>query len=121
MDALKLFHRLPPDYQKIFLEGPALAPPNNVKSNFTNPANKNEIGWAITAAGLGLATASILLRLYVKIFCIKKFQLEDCKTTSHTFKKVLTVTRYCSYGPCMFMCSLLRSTADSFPGSFCRI
>ncbi|KAI1754179.1 cytochrome P450 [Xylaria castorea] len=61
------------------LNGPALAPPDGVVPNFTNPPNEDALGIAVISICLVLATTAGLLRAYSRIIVTAKLRIEDCK------------------------------------------
>ena len=70
---------LPKEEQDIYLEYPALEHPEGNPPQFENPPNENATGYGVVAMMLFLASLSVLTRLYVKIFSIKKVKIEECK------------------------------------------
>ncbi len=70
---------LTPDEQEEVLNGPALPPPPGVVPNFDNPGRWNYWGILTNVLCLTITLAVIGLRAYVKIFCVKKPRIEDCK------------------------------------------
>lgn len=77
----KIFYKLSPTAQRALLEGPALHPPQDVLPNFANPPNRREAGWAVIILSIVLSSSAVAIRMYSKIFCMKKMELEDCKQT----------------------------------------
>ncbi|KAI0451921.1 hypothetical protein F5B21DRAFT_485070 [Xylaria acuta] len=59
------------------LNGPALAPPDGVLPNLTNPPNQNALGIAVTAVCLFLGTFAVLLRAYSRVLVSRKLHIED--------------------------------------------
>lgn len=59
------------------LDGPAMAPPPGVKSNFENPDNLShpELAWL----QLIIATVVVLMRVYTKLGVVRKMLAEDCE------------------------------------------
>lgn len=70
---------LPKEEQDVFLEYPALAHPEGKPPQFENPPNENATGYGVIGLMLFLASFSVLARLYVKIFSIRKVNIEECK------------------------------------------
>ncbi|KAK8057875.1 hypothetical protein PG996_011812 [Apiospora saccharicola] len=69
---------LSPEELAVALEGPALAPPQGITPNFDNPPNQNTLGVGVTALGLVLTTAMLLLRLYVRFIVNRRAHFDDC-------------------------------------------
>lgn len=74
---------LPKEEQDMYLEYPALAHPEGKPPQFENPPNENATGYGVVGLMLFLASFSVLTRLYVKIFSIKKVNIEECKYVRH--------------------------------------
>ncbi|KAI1452064.1 hypothetical protein F4805DRAFT_54816 [Annulohypoxylon moriforme] len=72
---------LSPAELQAFLNGPALAPPAGVIPNFDHPENKNEIAQAVIPLCLVLTTIAVFLRVWARIFCIKKVEFPDILMT----------------------------------------
>ncbi|KAI2618565.1 hypothetical protein GGS26DRAFT_380968 [Hypomontagnella submonticulosa] len=68
---------LSPAQLEAFLNQPALQPPDNVIPNFENPPNRNDIAQAVVPFCLTITTIAVLLRIYARMFCVKKFELHD--------------------------------------------
>ena len=63
-------------------EDVALDPPLNVNPDFQDPFTLKPY-WIVTAAlGLIATTFFMILRLYTKVFIVKKIRWEDCKAES---------------------------------------
>lgn len=71
---------LTPEQLEALLNGPALAPPDGVIPNFDNPPNQTYIGAAVVPICLAATTIAVLLRVYARIFCVKKVGLPDGKS-----------------------------------------
>ncbi|PGG99347.1 hypothetical protein AJ80_09385 [Polytolypa hystricis UAMH7299] len=63
------------------LDGPALAPPEGVTSNFDNPDNQNELALGVLVTCVAIATFSFLLRAYGRIYLLRRFQIEEALVT----------------------------------------
>lgn len=61
------------------MEDPALAPPNGTIPNFTNPYTFKTEALVYQVIILILATSITFLRIYTKLFVVRKWVLEDCK------------------------------------------
>ncbi|KAI2634655.1 hypothetical protein GGS21DRAFT_113844 [Xylaria nigripes] len=59
------------------LDGPALPPPPGVIPNFDHPINGNDLATLTNIVCLTITTVTFVLRAYVKIFCVKRLQIED--------------------------------------------
>lgn len=70
---------LTPDQVEQLLNGPAAAPPPNTVPNLENPHNENRLAIAVIATCLALATVFSVLRVFSRVFCVRKVRLEDCK------------------------------------------
>lgn len=71
------WNALTPAQQNAVLQGPALAPPTGVQSQFANPPNHNAMVIAVTSICLILATTFVLLRVYSKAFIDRRVNIED--------------------------------------------
>ncbi|KAH6645399.1 hypothetical protein BKA67DRAFT_111382 [Truncatella angustata] len=71
------WNSLTPAQQDAFLNGPALAPPAGVKSNFVDPPNHNATVIGVTTMCVALAAVMVLLRAYSKLCVSKKVNIED--------------------------------------------
>ena len=60
------------------LNGPALTPPSGVQPNFTNPPNMDRTVILVITLCTTFSTIAILLRLYTKLFVLRKVVFEDC-------------------------------------------
>ncbi|KAI3325752.1 hypothetical protein HD806DRAFT_553010 [Xylariaceae sp. AK1471] len=63
--------------QQMILNGSALTPPPGVVPNFDHPPNENYLGILTNFICVITTLVVVLLRAYVKIFCMKKVQIED--------------------------------------------
>ncbi|XDG05671.1 hypothetical protein ABKA04_005286 [Annulohypoxylon sp. FPYF3050] len=63
------------------LNGPALAPPDGVIPNFDDKDNKNYIAQAVVPLCLVLTSIAVFLRVWSRIFYIKKVELTDALMT----------------------------------------
>jgi hypothetical protein len=61
-----------------YLNGPALKPPPGIVPNFTDAPNQTALCFGVTITCAILVTFGAVIRLYTRIFCIKKMRLEDC-------------------------------------------
>ncbi|KAI1485446.1 hypothetical protein F5X96DRAFT_659932 [Biscogniauxia mediterranea] len=68
---------LPKEQQELILDGPALAPPANVTSNFDNPPNNDGLAHGVFAVCLFFATFSFSVRIYARAIRTKKLRVED--------------------------------------------
>lgn len=59
------------------LDGPALAPPPGVVSNFDNPSNQNGLAMGVLIACASIATVCLLLRIYGRFYLLRKVSAED--------------------------------------------
>ncbi|KAI0868122.1 hypothetical protein GGS24DRAFT_483331 [Hypoxylon argillaceum] len=57
--------------------GPALAPPEGVESNFDNPSNGNTLVITVLSVGLTISTLFLIIRCLAKVVYLKRFQIED--------------------------------------------
>lgn len=72
------FPNYPPDVQQEILNGAALTPPVGQISNFDDPPNHNTEALAVAVICISLAMMAGLLRVYSRLFVVKKVHLEDC-------------------------------------------
>lgn len=72
------FPNYPPAVQQAILDGPAMVPPNGTIPDFDDPPNSNSLGIGIGVMCLFLGTTTFFLRVYSRIFIVKKLQIEDC-------------------------------------------
>ncbi|KAI0548084.1 hypothetical protein F4679DRAFT_332166 [Xylaria curta] len=86
------------------LNGPALAPPDGVVPNFTNPPNQNALGIAVISICLVLATAGGLLRAYSRVIVSRKLRIEDSPPSSRAYSfcmpsssRILHISVLCTY------------------------
>lgn len=59
------------------LEGPAMVPPDGVEPNFENPENQNALAWGVLTTCVVVATVSLLLRAYGRVYLMRKVQAEE--------------------------------------------
>ena len=60
------------------LNGPAMVPPPEVTPNFVDPPNLRHIVIIMLIFYMTLSTMVILMRMYTKIFLLRKTVFEDC-------------------------------------------
>jgi hypothetical protein len=65
--------------EAILLEGPAHPPPPGYVPNYNNPHNLRTFSAATLAICLIITTSMTFMRMYVKIFTVKRVNIEDCK------------------------------------------
>lgn len=61
-----------------WLNGPAMVPPPGVTPNFVDPPNQRHIVLFVLIFYMTLSTIVILMRMYTKIFLLRKTVFEDC-------------------------------------------
>ncbi|KAH9897419.1 hypothetical protein F4778DRAFT_743523 [Xylariomycetidae sp. FL2044] len=66
-----------PAERAAILEAPALLAPPGVVTDFDHPPNRNDLAHLTNAICLIITAIVALIRVYVKIFCVKKVYLED--------------------------------------------
>lgn len=59
------------------LNVPALKPPPGEVSDFENAWNNNRVAQTTNALCLFAVIVATLIRVYAKVFCLKKIQVED--------------------------------------------
>jgi hypothetical protein len=59
--------------------GPALAPPDGVDSNFDNPSNGNTLVITVLSVSLTISSLFLLIRGLAKGVYLKRLQFEDCR------------------------------------------
>ncbi|RYP20875.1 hypothetical protein DL767_009381 [Monosporascus sp. MG133] len=69
------------------LEMPAMAAPDGITPNFDNPPNQNGLAVAVLTLCLVVSTICVCLRVYARIYLLRKFQVEE----------VLTLSAYCLF------------------------
>lgn len=70
---------LPEEEREHILNGPALAPPPGVTPNFLNPENHNAAGHSAIVVCLCFVSILVPIRLYSKLFCLRRIHFEDSK------------------------------------------
>ena len=73
---------LPPINIEALLNGPGLAPPHGVIPNFIHPSGQQGVIIAANAICVAIATISLLIRMYTKVFLVKRYGWEDCESLS---------------------------------------
>ncbi|KAI0179003.1 hypothetical protein GGR52DRAFT_569909 [Hypoxylon sp. FL1284] len=68
---------LPNEQQQALLDGPALAPPKGVVSNFDNPDNNNGLAYGVIALCITVATLCLMIRAYSRLVLFKQLKVED--------------------------------------------
>ncbi|KAI1768206.1 hypothetical protein GGR53DRAFT_479376 [Hypoxylon sp. FL1150] len=71
------FGSLSPAQQEDLLNGPALAPPANVVSDFVNPPNEDTLARVVIGIALAIATICVMLRSYAVWLVVKKIHISD--------------------------------------------
>lgn len=61
---------------------PITPPPEGVTPDFTNPTNHGKVETVVTSILLGITVIFILNRIYVKTFIVRKYMLDDRKSSS---------------------------------------
>ena len=59
------------------LAQPALAAPAGVTADFDNPPNRNGLAWFVTTFCMIIATLSLLIRGYAKLWVKKEIHVEE--------------------------------------------
>ncbi|KAI0378825.1 hypothetical protein F5Y04DRAFT_141083 [Hypomontagnella monticulosa] len=85
---------LSPDEQQAIYDKPSLPPPAGVASNFDDPSNRNVLGLAVITTCLVITTISIVVRIYGKLFCVRKFMIED----------YFAIAAFGTYVGCIYCC-----------------
>ncbi|GAW26144.1 putative integral membrane protein [Rosellinia necatrix] len=77
------FYSLPFDQQvEIFNNLPSLPAPEGVEPDYDHPRARNDVTIAVTVVGLAFTTVLFALRVYSRLFIVKKVRLEDCECLS---------------------------------------
>lgn len=76
---MEQFPYLPKAQQDALYAGPALPHPDGIIPDLENPQNDNVSGYVVTTLLLTLGSLAFLIRLYVKIFLMRKVRLEEGK------------------------------------------
>ena len=71
---------LTPAALQALLEGAAMTPPSGENSNFVDPPTFNTAMLVVDVLFLVLATLTVFIRMYTKIFINRKAHLEDCES-----------------------------------------
>ena len=58
---------------------PAAKPPPGVTPNFIDPPSEKDVIVAYTTIFTIVATLGVAARMYVRLFIIRKIQIEDCE------------------------------------------
>ena len=74
---------MPDSYLDGIRDQPAAPPPPGVIPNFDNPPNNNELAIAVLATSIVITTSAFLIRVYSKVFCTKKINIEDCQSVQN--------------------------------------
>lgn len=67
------------------LNGPAMAPPSGVIPNFVDPPNIEHVIILVLVLCVVLQTLALLMRIYTKVFIIRKMAVEDCMSSSAVY------------------------------------
>lgn len=78
MERLLQFPNLSSEEQQEILDGPGLTPPKGVTPNLNDPENHNGVAIAVSVVCICLVTTTILIRIYSRLFIVKKWNFEDC-------------------------------------------
>jgi hypothetical protein len=62
------------------LDMPALAPPPGVVPNFVDPPTNRTAIFGVFVTCLVIMTLAVAIRMYTKIFMLKKLAVEDCES-----------------------------------------
>ncbi|KAI1504749.1 hypothetical protein F5X99DRAFT_416452 [Biscogniauxia marginata] len=81
--------------KQLILNGPALAPPEGIVPNFENPPNRNDLAEITSITCLTIASVGMLLRIYAKVFCVRRLEIEDLLAIAAFGTFVGCI--YCSY------------------------
>ncbi|KAK6949036.1 hypothetical protein Daesc_009108 [Daldinia eschscholtzii] len=71
------FSSLSPADQQAVLNGPALAPPDGMLSNFVNPPNQTTMAFSATTLCLVASSLAVIIRLYSRFLCTRTPAIED--------------------------------------------
>ncbi|KPM43161.1 hypothetical protein AK830_g3392 [Neonectria ditissima] len=77
------------------LDTPAMEPPKGVTADFDNPPNQNGLAIAIITLTMVIATICLVLRLYARVYLLRKVQIEEVLIVSAY--AVYWGQTYCSY------------------------
>ncbi|KAL8962779.1 MAG: hypothetical protein Q9193_000864 [Seirophora villosa] len=95
---------LTPQQRQNLLDGPALPPPPGVVPQFDHPPNLKTISLAVEITGFLIATITLCIRMYTRIFVIRRF------TWGVDFTLIVGWLAYAA------MFSLSRAVGDVAPG-----
>jgi hypothetical protein len=113
-DLAAVLASLPASERDAFLDGPALTPPNGIIPNFDNPPNgsQNRMSAAVISVCLAVMIIVVAIRAYVKIFCVKKFHIEDREYLNPAIlHETMLILFKLSWGPRLYV---LQKPWDSF-------
>ena len=71
---------LPQAQVEELLNGPGLAPPNGIIPNFKDPSSQKQVVIAANVICLVIASIGLFIRVYTKVFLVKRYGWEDCKS-----------------------------------------
>lgn len=75
-----------PEELAALLATPALPPPDGVTPNFDNPPNQNALAWVVTTLCMVVSTLCVCLRVFTRIWVVKKFGFVESKNNSWKIK-----------------------------------
>lgn len=70
-----------PEQLQQLLDGPCALPPPGVESNFANPSNLRHLFVITAVLCLFFSTLALSMRMYAKIYIIRKTEWSDCEST----------------------------------------
>ena len=70
---------LHPLEKAIARDAPAAPPPPGIVPNFQDPPNLRAVGQFVIIFCFLLATAALIVRVYTKLFIIRRFTVSDCR------------------------------------------
>lgn len=70
---------LPPEAQEAILDGGAGEPPEGVEQRLGNPEKNNVTALVVLGISLFIIGVVFFIRVYAKVFVVKKLRVEDCK------------------------------------------
>lgn len=79
------------------LNGPAMHPPPGVEPNFVDPPNLEHIFILVLTLCVSFSAIAVFLRMYTKLFILRKVAFEDCRFQSLRPSSPADVTQTSSF------------------------
>ena len=82
---------LPPEDLEALLAMPAMEAPDDVTANFENPPNQNGLAWFVQVFCIIITLLAVILRLYARMWTIKRVHKEEGRYRLLRYKKFATM------------------------------